>query len=498
MENGTVNPFASGTRITKTSRATAESLDRVLLLATYGVECAVVVSLIALHRLGGRPIVGSLHSITRLALVGSAVIAVLALGLVVWRLARPGPLARRSQILTVMLNLITVGSLLVLGEVTVRAFSERQGDVRVFLGTTLMPRRWDEVAARYQRVIREAMSAGELSYISYDDRLGWSLTPGRASDDGLYFNSAEGIRSPEAGLHMLGTKATPGTPTPYRIGLIGDSHTFGQDVRYDDTWGYQLERLLGPCVEVRNFGVPGYGVDQAVLRYERHVRPWAPQLAILAPIGNDFERTMLVYMFLNFPGWDYPFSKPRFALREGTAVLLNSPTIPPAAIFSRERVFDLPLIEYDIAFDPADWRFHPYDHSLLIRWLGARFRAWHTASDATDGSMNQAEVNRAILRRFLDMARADSVVPLLAYLPSTLESKFPTATPNMGRTLIAEIAAEAGVLHTDLTHTLRAVDPGRLASNLGYGIHYSPEANGAIAEHLAGLVLVAMGGKCGT
>jgi hypothetical protein len=472
-------------------------VDRLFLLGLYGLECGAAGALLALHRLGDRPITGSPHGITQVAYFGSVLLLLMAVVLLVSRLVRPGTGGRRPQVLTLMLNALTVGSLLLVGELTVRLFARHDGDVRVFLGTALVPRRWDDVAARYQRVIRESMRAGDLSYIAYDDRLGWSLAPGQASDDGLYFSSAEGIRSPRPGMRMLDMHPTSRTPAPYRIALIGDSHTFGEDVRYQDTWGSQLELLLGPCAEVRNFGVPGYGVDQAVLRYERDARPWAPRMVILAPIADDFTRTMVVYLFLNFPSWDYPFSKPRFAFRDGTLALLNSPPIPPAAVFSRKRVLDLPLIEYDIAFHPEQWRFHPYDHSLLARWLAARYPPWHAASDSVSDSMSEVAVNGAILRRFLDLAAADGVTPILAYLPSVSELQFPTAASNTGRVLLAEIAAERGVRHTDLTPPLETVDPARRRSTLGYRIHYSPLANQAIAQHLAGVVRAAMGQTCG-
>jgi hypothetical protein len=110
--------------------------------------------------------------------------------------------------------------------------------------------------------------------------------------------------------------------------------------------------------------------------------------------------------------------------------------------------------------------------------------------------MSQTAINRAVLRKFLAMARADGVVPILAYLPSTFELKAASSVPRIGATLIAEVAGEAGIIHTDLTPALRDVDPARLASRLGYGVHYSPEANRTVAEHLAGVVRTATGWTC--
>jgi hypothetical protein len=50
---------------------------------------------------------------------------------------------------------------------------------------------------------------------------------------------------------------------------FGDSFTFGGEVEEHETWVHLLSRRVG-CT-VRNYGVSGYGLDQAVLRYERIV-----------------------------------------------------------------------------------------------------------------------------------------------------------------------------------------------------------------------------------
>ena len=67
-----------------------------------------------------------------------------------------------------------------------------------------------------------------------------------------------------------------------RIALVGDSFTFGEDVTYEETWGYFLEKELGSQFQVLNFGVAGYGVDQSFLRYEKDVRKWKPKIVIFA------------------------------------------------------------------------------------------------------------------------------------------------------------------------------------------------------------------------
>ena len=84
---------------------------------------------------------------------------------------------------------------------------------------------------------------------------------------------------------------------PCRVALIGDSFTFGEGVRFEDTWGSVLGEALGTHCQVLNFGVPGYGIDQIYLRYMKDVRPWHPTIVIASFIEDDLWRTMSVYAF---------------------------------------------------------------------------------------------------------------------------------------------------------------------------------------------------------
>lgn len=63
-----------------------------------------------------------------------------------------------------------------------------------------------------------------------------------------------------------------------RILAIGDSFTFGAEVDGHETYPHQLQKILkkGRPTQCVNMGVPGYGIDQAVLKYTywgRHLNP---------------------------------------------------------------------------------------------------------------------------------------------------------------------------------------------------------------------------------
>jgi hypothetical protein len=72
------------------------------------------------------------------------------------------------------------------------------------------------------------------------------------------------------------------TAGPYRPGgilAVGDSMTFGEGVRADETWPSLLERELG--IPVLNAGVPGYSSAQMAAQLDAWLGPARPRWALL-------------------------------------------------------------------------------------------------------------------------------------------------------------------------------------------------------------------------
>ena len=66
-------------------------------------------------------------------------------------------------------------------------------------------------------------------------------------------------------------------PSPLLVNTYGDSFTHGNDVEGDQTWQYYLETRIGH--EVKNYGVAGYGPQQALLKLKGHAKQ-----GVVAPI----------------------------------------------------------------------------------------------------------------------------------------------------------------------------------------------------------------------
>ena len=200
---------------------------------------------------------------------------------------------RRYAVIMSLLVIVLVGGI---SEAALRiAAVERHNGT--FVGKfRLLPRQWREFADRNLAMLARASQLKPFTVS--DDTLGWTVGPNRKSEDGLYESSAEGLRSATQGEVLRNGLGD------CRVALVGDSFTFGDDVRFEDSWAYRLEQLLPKGCRVLNFGVGGYGIDQMYLRYKRDVPSWKPNLVILSFIDPDLHRTMSSYGFLFFEQGD--------------------------------------------------------------------------------------------------------------------------------------------------------------------------------------------------
>jgi hypothetical protein len=364
---------------------------------------------------------------------------------------------------------LAVAGILAGGELLVRALSVPTPAGVSVAGTVLLPRRWDEVRARNAALLRHVPAA--VAYLVSDTLLGWTVGPGRRSSDGRYLSSAEGLRSARAGERFAANSSRP------RIALVGDSYTFGLEVPFEHTWGVRLERELGGRATVLNFGVDGYGVDQAYLRYRRDVRPWRPAIAMLGFINHDLYRSLSVYSFITFPAWGFPFGKPRFVLRGEELALLNVPVPAPEALLAAPSAAALPFIGYDPGYIPEQWEWRWGDASRLLRFVASRFPRWPAPASGHD---ELVALNSALTLAFARQAQADGTIPIVVYFPS--RSDFAGQDRSSAMAVLARLSA-AGVTAVDLTGCIARL--GLEAAFLPGRPHYSAAGNAAVARCLA-------------
>lgn len=188
------------------------------------------------------------------------------------------------------------------------------------------------------------------NYLMYDPDLGWAPRPQSVSNNGLYFYNADSIREDSCDF-PISKKPQNGV---LRIALFGDSFTHCDDILFKDSWGNYLQEDLqkaGLNAEVINFGVSGYGIDQAYLRWKKQGYEYSPHIVILGLATEDILRNVNVLRPLFPPAWGegIPFSKPRFILVKGKLQLVNVPALIPEKV---------PAVLRDL----ASWNLSKYEY----------------------------------------------------------------------------------------------------------------------------------------
>jgi hypothetical protein len=465
----------------QSDRVPARPTGRPDLSALFGasvLQAAVLLLVLTLYKKGGRSFGVFLPTTVGVVSVGALLLTAGSLVLIALRFRIRGRSGGLQCQLAVALSLMTGIASLLAGEIMVRILA-KQGPFGPMIGIQeLRPRDWQKVMVAHRADWARPARPG--AYWVYDTLLGWAVGPSRASTDGLYFSSVEGLRSVRSGVVLR-------QPNRRRVALLGDSFTFGVEVRYQDTWGSRLDSLLGPDTQVLNFGVSAYGVDQAYLRYERDVRPWKPDVAVLAMIDHDLERTMSVYSFLTF-GFDWPFAKPRFIRADGDLRLLNMPVIRLEDVAGAPAIDSLPYLAYDRQYDPAVWSDGWVKYSYLTRLVTSVFPRWPVPNGFTSDAEMQS-LNGAIIRAFVDRARADGSVPIILYLPT--RSYF---TPSMAAysgkegSPALKLLRGSGLPYHDMTPCIEGLPLDRRFAK----VHYSPEAHMTLAHCLYPVIAAAL------
>lgn len=96
----------------------------------------------------------------------------------------------------------------------------------------------------------------------------------------------------------------------WTLSLYGDSFTADHAGGNTDHWGCRLQRETG--TKVRNYGVAGYGTDQALIRYLNNKNDKA-EIVILSHMSDDISRNLTRYRDFQMYAQNWAF-KPRFIL----------------------------------------------------------------------------------------------------------------------------------------------------------------------------------------
>ena len=393
------------------------------------------------------------------------------------------------------LCLITASVLfaVILGEMGLRLFSSQDRDENIFVGSLrIMP---FHLPINTLKTKLDKYAKRDKTYFQYDQDLGWTVGPNSQFAKGLYISNASGIRTSSS------QKKTALQPLPgiLRIAIFGDSFTHGDNVPYEDTWGAILETQLSQMrhsVEVLNLGGPGYGMDQAFLRWEKEGKPLRPDIVIFGFQKSNVKRNMNILRFLYSPDTGVIFSKPRFILDDDQLQLVNVPTLPPEELINKLKNFNSwESSKHEFFFQDDDYTDRPLYASRLaafvITGITTKFSTRRKGYDFFAPNSTSRKLAWRIIQEFERTVHQEGARFVIVHLPT----KGPIKKLAKGKSLKYQDLLDEIIGNYDLIDPAPAlVHEAEMASIESLfepeSSHYSARANRVVGTTIAKTLLV--------
>ena len=339
--------------------------------------------------------------------------------------------------------------------------------------------------------IRVLMEPDTTRLLALDSILGWRYRANHR-DPNNRTNAAA----------LRGDREYSATPKPgvIRVAAFGNSFVYCNEVDNANAWPELVEQMY-PQLEVLNYGVGGYGVDQAFLRFLAEGSRLSPQVVLIGFAPVDLSRVVNVYRRF-WSNREIPLIKPRYLLDDdGNLVLEPSPARVPSDyvpyLADPRRVIDLGI--HDQWYEPAIYQDPLYDYSATVRlatglWIRLRRRYVGQERLVRGGLFNPAStafrIQLALFERFAAAVRARGARPIVVLFPD----REAVVSARNGQPMVVASLVEAfrthGLEYADLTAAFVETDPeGGVGSWFMPGGHYSPLANRLVASWLGRDVL---------
>lgn len=342
----------------------------------------------------------------------------------------------------------------------------------------------DRLSARHRGLLEDLL-AGRPSLFQHDAVLGWTLRPG--------------FRSELCTIGPDGRRRDPARPAPVasavRVATFGDSFTFGGDVADRYAYPEALARL-DAGLEVENFGVPAYGLDQAFLRYQREGRPTQPQIVVIGFMSENIFRNVNVFRPFYRPPSQVPLAKPRYRPRQprqaGQAdlTLVENP-LPRLEDYRRllarpaETLAQLGRHDH---FYRTQIHAGAFDRSAAVRLAKL---AWEQIGPGTgierrgyyDIDGEAFRVTTGLFTAFYEMALHDGAQPVILIFPERGDLDRWRSTHTKRYTPLLQFLATKGYRVVDAMTALDAAGK-ELPADAIIPSHLTPLANQRVAEHL--------------
>lgn len=342
-----------------------------------------------------------------------------------------------------------------------------------------------EAVARLREELRSGVPPDRP--IRFDAELGWGHAPSSGSGEDRFDELGARIAArPSQRVRRSGAK---------RILVFGCSFSYGTELGATESWPAQLG-VLRPELEIVNLAVPGYGLDQALLRWRRDGREldadevWLGFLPAAASRNVNRYRPALSH-------WSVTVAfKPRFSLdAEGGLVLVPHPAATLTELLrlcTDAGAFVAAIGETDAFVARALPAYLPegahWTHHLAlgrIAWTLVDRLGRDAQTLLADERGEVFAVTRAIARTMAREVVAKGQRFVLLVLPGRDDLQRADAEGTAPWQALASAWREDGIEVVDASEALRAQGAPAADALWAPGGHYSAAGNAAVAQTMS-------------
>ncbi len=278
-----------------------------------------------------------------------------------------------------------------------------------------------------------------------------------------------------------------------RILAFGNSFTQGAEVNNEEVWTAQLSTLHS-SIEVLNFGVVGYGLDQSYLRYKEEGVRFNPDIVFICFLTENINRHVNVFrpFYVQSPGM--PASKPRFILEEGNLKLCENPLSTPSdyrELLDNEKSALKKLGENDFFYQQHYHRGR-FDFLPSVRFF--KILHWNFIEVPSDeriiknGIYNtEAEAFRITLKifeLFYNDVESEKALPVILIFPKKKDIYQYRKNNIKSYVPLIEFFKSNDLRFVDLMHAFEKFGHSYDTDDIFGKVHYSPAGNRMVAEYL--------------
>lgn len=336
---------------------------------------------------------------------------------------------------------------------------------------------------------RTAHDLKDSGLMMFHPVLGWDYPPD------LVYKDVDGIEYHHDG---NGARRTCTSFPTTDVATYGDSFTYCSNVSDDKTWQSILAPKLG--TNVLNFGVGGYGPDQAALKYRLHGTLHA-KIVMLCILPENINRIVNIYRPFYTYNDPLALTKPRFMLGTGGPVLISNPVRSPVEVTNLDDakfLSELGRMDYWYQFDRSLPSMSlPYTYTLF-QWrapvaanlglgLSRLFRGSYTPTFPWN-LFDEAEplaLMCHIVDLFVETARERGSLPIIVIMPHKdyVEEEQVYGISRVKK-LLGHLETK-GYHYVDLVGEMVSTKPSRSLLDTWYSGHATVEGNRIVADMLA-------------